>query len=285
MPAKALDDGSQNRVKVPKEIHYIWIGGRIQDKYRDGILSTVRTLRDYRVNLWLSKAMSFDSGAFAHNRLQAKQIGAEFMDIDELVAQSYTPTEKWAMALEWGWRDGDNGGQKPNFGAVSDIIRAVILHVRGGIYIDTDCSVKANLAQFNGVTPFGFQAATGNDLNPTGDKLSNCVMISISSGYFIGYYRQWINDEYGKIQNKGLGPGDLQRRFRGEHGYSRKHVEEKTLFMTGPTALAACGIGALTIRGLDVGAALNGSGAVNDLQGLRINKDHFKIAYDNTWLE
>lgn len=281
-----LDHTSQSRKKVPKQIHYIWIGGTIPTKYIKGIKKSVDVCPNFQVNLWISEKMSFGDEDHANNTLAAEEAGATVQEIDDLVSSKFTPTEKWAMELEWGWKDGRDGAKKPNFGAVSDIIRAIILMDKGGIYIDTDCGAKAALNDFDCLIPFGFQAATGNDLNPDSTMPSNCVMISIKGGRYIGCYRQWVNDKYGSVWNQGLKKSALKKIFRGPDGvYVDKHVEEKTLFMTGPSALAGCALGKLTVNGNDVGQKLFLGGCVLDMKDFKVDKKGFKIAYDNSWLD
>lgn len=283
-PPKALDQKSQ-KAAVPKEIHYIWIGGTIASKYAKGIKKTAEACPSFQVNLWLSEEMSFKPRDYAANVEAATEAGAAVRSIDDLVTSKYTPTEKWAQKLEWGWKDGKDGAKKPNFGAVSDIIRAVLLMVEGGIYIDTDCGVNKSLDKFKCKVPFGFQAATGSDQSPNGTMPSNCVMISIKDGLFIGAYRQWINDKYGALWNAGHKKAKLNKIFRGEEGYNNNHVEGKTLLMTGPSALTACGMGKLTVGGDDICQKFYLGGCTGKLEDFAVNKKHFNIAYDNTWLD
>jgi Glycosyltransferase sugar-binding region containing DXD motif len=288
-PSKvALDDKSQ-KGKVPAEIHYVWVGGKMPEKYKAAMLTSIRNAPLFTVNLWLSANMSANAAAYTFNTDLAKEIGATARDIDNLLdndgLNKGTPTENWALQTEWGWKDGKDDAARPNYGAVSDIIRSVILMEYGGIYIDTDCGTKAALNSWDRKIKLGFQAATGSDVNPDSTMPSNCVMISLPGGFFIAAYRQWINDQYGKVLNEGLKKSALTKHFRGTKGYDKKYVEEKTLFMTGPSALLYCGIETLTVKKKDIAVAICTKGFVDDLAPLAVDKKHFRIEYDNSWLK
>jgi len=130
-----------NDQEIPKDIHYIWIGGVMRQNdekvgpipaYRDGIQYTKRVLDpDYTIHLWLSKHLSINAEAYEENVEWATAMGLQIRNIDtELELR-----EREVMVIEW-----ERNTQKPNYGAISDILRLVILYQFGGIYMDTDCA-------------------------------------------------------------------------------------------------------------------------------------------------
>lgn len=287
VPPIALDHRSQKK-KVPRLIHYVWVGGTIPPAYMQAIAETVDDCPSFKVMVWLSKKMSFHQDDYDANVQAVNDAEATVKTIDKLYKTEYSATEAWAQDLEWGWKDGVDGAKKPNFGAVSDIARSVILSTKGGIYIDTDCQPKEKLNKWNDKVPFGFQAICGDDSQPAESRSnlpSNCVMISIKDGRFINCYRQWINDQYGSVWNQGLKKSELRKIYRGPHGYDRGHVECKTILMTGPSALGFCALQKLTVKGIDVAQLIHTNGCTDELSGLAANPKHFTIRYDNTWLQ
>lgn len=282
-----LDHKSQKQV-IPKEIHYIWIGGALPKEYADGIAATIANCPTWQVNLWISKKFSFSEEDYYANEGTAATVGATVGIIEDFVDLYGTDIEVWALDLEWSWNDGPVGKEhKPNFGAISDIVRAIILATVGGVYVDTDCGVLKGFDKFKGKPKFGFMCAAGSEEEPDATSPSNCVMITIPRGLYIGYYRQWFNDDYEKAKFTYRSDEALYGYFRGRNGtYDETRVKEMTIQITGPEALKACGWKHLTVKKKDVGEYMYDNGCTGLLADMAVDKEkHFRIEYDNTWLK
>ena len=94
--------------KIPKKIHYIWVGGKDKpDDIKRGMATWDKYLEDYEVIEWNEKNFDIDSHPFAKAAYEAK---------------------KWAY--------------------VSDYIRAYVIYNEGGIYLDTDIILLDNFDEF-----------------------------------------------------------------------------------------------------------------------------------------
>jgi hypothetical protein len=158
---------------IPREIHYIWVGGVMRSNdpkipfipsYREGIQYTKEKLAGdpaFQINLWLSKIMSIGS-AYAENVAWATDMGLTIRDIDnELTLQ---PMEQ--NAINWEVDTGNVPGGKSNYGAVSDILRVAILDQHGGMYIDTDCVLRRRPRDDELIPKYGFFAASTKAYEP-----------------------------------------------------------------------------------------------------------------------
>jgi hypothetical protein len=271
---------------VPQYIHYIWVGSNIPDNYWEGIKRTAELFQDtnYKILFWISRKFSLTTDAYEHNRYLCSpehKNNVEHRDIDGLAKRSMSDIEKWALQIEWDI-------QPTNYGAISDIIRAVILDEGGGIYIDTDCSFRSS---FEFLSPrYGFYAATGSEKNPDSSMPSNCVMASLPNGQYIGAYRTYIAQKYQGVRNNYTTNDEIKVYLRGDRDLTpsarKKHIEEKTLLLTGPTALYACAdklkISGIRGNNLTEHIALNGLTGV--AQALAMPRDLIRVAYDNSWL-
>lgn len=96
------------KVKIPKKIHYIWVGGKEKpDDIKRCMKSWKKHLEGYEVIEWNEKNFDINSHPFAKAAYEAK---------------------KWAY--------------------VSDYIRAYVIYNEGGIYLDTDIILLDNFDKF-----------------------------------------------------------------------------------------------------------------------------------------
>lgn len=94
--------------KIPKKIHYIWVGGNPLPSDLQKCLATWKEqLKDYEIIEWNEKNFDIDSHPFCKAAYEAK---------------------KWAF--------------------VSDYIRAYVIYHEGGIYLDTDVLVLDNFDSY-----------------------------------------------------------------------------------------------------------------------------------------
>lgn len=94
--------------KIPKKIHYVWVGGKEKPKDIQMCMDTWKEyLKDYEIIEWNEKNFDISSHPFAKAAYEAK---------------------KWAY--------------------VSDYIRAYVIYNEGGIYLDTDIILLDNFDKF-----------------------------------------------------------------------------------------------------------------------------------------
>lgn len=104
--------------KIPKVIHYIWVGGNEKPKdIKKCMKSWEKHLEGYKIKEWNESNFDINSHPFCKAAYEAK---------------------KWAF--------------------VSDYIRAYVLYNEGGIYLDTDVILLDNFDEFlNNRAFFGFE--------------------------------------------------------------------------------------------------------------------------------
>lgn len=130
---------------IPKNLHFIWIGIKIPEKYLNHIVSFICTNTDYKIYLWTDKMTNIypqidrrtDLRYFFkvnHNRISIsltqnliKEIETKFIET-KILNKFYFYRECI--------------GIYKNLAAAADILRLYILYLFGGIYLDVDLSLK-----------------------------------------------------------------------------------------------------------------------------------------------
>ena len=98
----------QSRYKIPKKIHYIWIGGNAKPQsVYDCIESWKKACPDYEIIEWNESNFDINANRYAREAYEAKK-----------------------------------------FAFVTDYMRLVILKNEGGIYVDTDLEILKNFDGF-----------------------------------------------------------------------------------------------------------------------------------------
>jgi hypothetical protein len=287
-----MADFKENKATVTKLLHFIWVGGAIPDKQLNKAKESLKQLgKDWKACLWISTLYSMDRDKDGKRTAEGtaseaykKNKGASgFTVFDMEKSLNFSQTEKDALKVEWSitpW----------NPGAMSDIIRAAILDEHGGIYCDTDCSLKKKVEDLK--PKWGFWAATGNEKSPKSTIMSNCMMASVKGGDYIKAYRKWINDEYKKVLAKGnVAKGELakiQEHLRGDPSKgemeAKKRKEEITLLLTGPVALQACVMSSKLEKLPLTAFATKGVNPADETKHLKFPDEYVNVGYDNSWL-
>lgn len=130
---------------IPKQIHLIWIGGKLPKKYLENLNNLTQLCKNmhpvFAVNIWT------DQGSRNSNNTQFQQIsGLNIKNLEtELLANVrgnnsiYTETEKnsffkWIL-FEY--------LPPANYAAISDLLRIEILRQYGGMYLDVDVAINS----------------------------------------------------------------------------------------------------------------------------------------------
>jgi hypothetical protein len=115
---------------VPKNLHFIWIGEDVPEEYSENIKTWISRNPDYKLVLWSDKQMKFERTLAKNDRGYFKY---EYGDIEALKKEMNQKFPRLVSFLER-----ESHGKFPNYAAASDILRLMILHKLGGVYIDTD---------------------------------------------------------------------------------------------------------------------------------------------------
>jgi len=138
-------------VLLPNTLHFIWIGPKIKTEYLTNIATIAEVNPEYLVKVWTDQPDSF-SGLSASIKIESVERLIAAMPeklreyfYHEIQAQGYADPEKQLA---------------PNYAAASDLLRIQALKLDGGIYLDTDISVKKGTAKsgkFGSIeAPLGF---------------------------------------------------------------------------------------------------------------------------------
>ena len=131
-----IDNNYTNTEIIPKNIHFIWIGKPINDKYVNTVANCKRINQTYNVILWVDHASILENAArfLLENGVIIKNIYFEL----KLQNEEMELKNKILKLLEL----------NNNYGYKADIIRLYIVYIQGGIYSDID-SVWIKPLDFN----------------------------------------------------------------------------------------------------------------------------------------
>jgi len=115
-------DNYDNSIIMEKNIHFIWIGSVINDKYMNTVINCKKINVNYSIYLWIDEnTLTPDIlDIFENNNIITKNIYNELIN-DELELYVYNQIQKFN-----------------NYGYKADIIRLYIVYKYGGIYSDID---------------------------------------------------------------------------------------------------------------------------------------------------
>lgn len=129
---------------IPKQIHLIWLGGAMPQKYLDNIANLTALCNQlqpvYTVNLWTDQS-SRNNNAQAISQikqLKIRDVKTELLSQTMAANSPYTENEKqqfenW-LQLEY--------LTPANYAAIADLLRIEILRQEGGLYLDTDVTIN-----------------------------------------------------------------------------------------------------------------------------------------------
>lgn len=139
-------------IPIPKQIHYVWVGGPIKEKYLKDILYTAQLARNsgFIVNIWVNDAKNIH-----------KTLERIYPDLIEMPASNKIAgihirhiNELFPRMKEEKFFQEDNRGRDiqsyinremigfKNLASASDFLRYLILYFEGGYYIDTDVQIE-----------------------------------------------------------------------------------------------------------------------------------------------
>ncbi|MBX3259288.1 MAG: hypothetical protein KIS78_06115 [Labilithrix sp.] len=182
-------------MRIPKSLHFIWMGKNLPRKYLRNIAFWAARNPDYVVNLWTNRAMRI-AGTLAMND-DIPSFAHRIRTLDELVV----PRVLEGIVVR------EMNGPFNNFAAASDVLRLVILFAEGGVYLDTDVvctrgqtlrniTFAPRLGQLS--SPRGFLVASGHAANhsvPQNAVMASCpqslivfnIALAISRNYREGF--------------------------------------------------------------------------------------------------
>lgn len=237
-------------LKVPKIIHYIWLGGPIYREYWLTItkMATIARANGYKVWVWVDNSRNL-------KRLKTKpnsEIGISnakrvlrnndtydhyINKIKSIEIKSIYDFEKQTKELKdlphnfynnfWRSVKDEMVGLK-NYGAASDLLRYFILYIYGGLYFDTDEIIHSfglkipNIGTL--ILPYGFK----NNL------IANSILVSIKGHPLLMYI---LLSSLNALNTLNFEEKGIKRQYGGSPYRSRKGF---TIDTTGPPLLVYC---------------------------------------------
>ncbi len=122
-----------NNFAIPQPtdfIHFIWMGNPIKEKGKKTILSWMKRYPSKQIILWVDEKSLKDTALINF----AKDNDIKLIDIEEVFSEEYCFGLGKIIQLE-------KDRLPPNWGAVSDIYRYLIMYYFGGTYSDMDCPI------------------------------------------------------------------------------------------------------------------------------------------------
>jgi hypothetical protein len=208
-------------VMIPKNIHFIWVGCPLPDKYIDNIHRWSTLNSDYEINIWIDRG-SLNSEQLIILGQQLAKLRAKIRDLDS------TERDLYNTMLNRDFYNDEVTGIEANYAAASDILRLAILEQEGGVYIDTDTLPIESKPLGDIDAPYGFVKPIGS---------TNDVLAAVPNSIFIRAFSQKIHDNYCKQLKQQLeGPAnETMKLHRGIRPWKLRC--ETTLDWTGPDAI------------------------------------------------
>lgn len=132
--------------KIPLDIHFAWEGGMISEDDLSNILFLNLTNFDYNINIWTTRPMSILSTMEKMSQSETnpvyRYLSRQYSDYltihnaNELYDELASSHEDGNYIRSMFFRE-INGPYK-NYAAASDLTRAAIMFVKGGVYMDCD---------------------------------------------------------------------------------------------------------------------------------------------------
>lgn len=154
----------QDPIPIPSEIHFIWLGSPLPEKYLRTLLQLLPIARrsGFKLNLWVDQPSNYYRSVdryMSNLDLSTQNSFLLIKNLSELKAEMcrndfFSQKNDWDLISEnrksgaftrgqdrlndfWSCVDREMIGEK-NFAAASDLLRYAILYLKGGYYFDTD---------------------------------------------------------------------------------------------------------------------------------------------------
>lgn len=139
------DEKKPSGNQIPGVVHFIWLGSPVPSKYQASIKNWALHATDFpKTWLW------YDSKFVAAEKMSTDFDGSSVVccdvnTVEALLTDCYLKESGRVRRLD-GDSKSDPGSvaEKPNWGAASDLLRALILYKFGGLYCDTDNTWKGD---------------------------------------------------------------------------------------------------------------------------------------------
>ena len=171
---------SETPNKIPKEIHLIWLGGALPQKYLQNIFRLVSLAHrnGFTVNLWVDDNSNFDKSVRELSKQHDVEISEKVLslikikNIEQLLNRDsskgiaptlpkFFKTSDYYIRYEKTWKTiwkklwtiihAEMTGKLHNYAAASDILRLMILEQYGGYYLDTDLVIPKSTLRPNDI--------------------------------------------------------------------------------------------------------------------------------------
>ena len=131
-------------LKMPRIIHFIWVGSQIPVKYIYNIINVVIGNPNFRVYVWIDNPQGYGSHIQKHDillsapNIHLRNASTIFPRIVKLI-----PRAKYLIP----YYERERIGIFTNYAAAADILRLFILYIYGGIYLYTDIKLSMDYSQ------------------------------------------------------------------------------------------------------------------------------------------
>ena len=129
---------------IPNKLHAVWLGKMLDKEGRKNIIDWKKKNMAYKVNLWIDSSTynKEDRPAFISLLNWAEENRISICDINpkpksKIARACYVNrADIYEKMIFREYYDDEITGQYPNYAAASDMLRACILYIDGGIYFD-----------------------------------------------------------------------------------------------------------------------------------------------------
>jgi insecticidal toxin complex protein TccC len=176
------------RDPTPLEAHYIWEGTNIPNSVFRNILYFKETNPDYVVNIWTSRPSTVQRSLMSSMECQNDAIGRHLSSKEVLQKNINVrhPSELFSSPSNTYQKNSklesiflrEISGPFKNYAAASDVLRLLILHAYGGLYMDADVAVKGKIDPIN--------TNAGTVIHSDDRELSNAILAALPHAEGIG---------------------------------------------------------------------------------------------------
>eukprot|EP00931_Biecheleriopsis_adriatica_P035069 TRINITY_DN20209_c0_g1_i2.p1 TRINITY_DN20209_c0_g1~~TRINITY_DN20209_c0_g1_i2.p1 ORF type:complete len:419 (+),score=47.89 TRINITY_DN20209_c0_g1_i2:70-1257(+) len=180
--------------RIPKNIHFIWVGTALLPKYADNIILMARRNQDWKVFLYVDHYVPQEmQDKFATNLSTRAAGNVEIRNVS---------------SIENKFRNKDLIQRERNLAGKSDYMRMEVLYLYGGIYFDTDAHAVHGFDEYDGLFQWPFVAFDKNYKN-----VGNCVYSADKGSAFLDFALTATRENCLKFNvcgvMSGAGPGFL----------------------------------------------------------------------------